>query len=129
MYSTPRTEDPVGTFIKISGVYFKVIGTHKTKASAEMDENQDATIYVPFSTFQRAFNALNEVHWFAITAQKGTKASDLEKDIKKLMAERHKVHPDDELAFGSFNVEEMFDMTNNLFLAITGLGGSSVSSH
>lgn len=118
----PKDVDPVGTFIKISGVYFRVIGTHKTKASAEMDENQDATIYVPFTTFQRAFNAMNEVHWFAITAEKGTKASDLQARIKKLMAERHKVHPDDELAFGSFNVEEMFDMTNNLFLAITGLG-------
>ncbi len=112
----------LGTFLKINGVYFQVVGTHKTKATAEMDENQDATIYIPFSTFQRAFNAMNEVHWFAITAEKGTKASVLEKNIKKLMAERHRVHPDDELAFGSFNVEEMFDMTNNLFLAITGLG-------
>jgi len=116
------TNDPLGTFIKINGVYFRVIGTHRSKASSEMSEDQDATIYIPFTTFQRAFNAMNEVHWFAITAQKGTKASELEKNIKKLMAERHKVHPDDELAFGSFNVEEMFDMTNNLFLAITGLG-------
>jgi len=115
-------EEPVGTFIKINGVFFRVIGTHKTKATAEMDENQDATIYIPFTTFQHAFNAMNQVHWFAITADKGTKASELETNIKKLMAERHKVHPDDELAFGSFNVEEMFDMTNNLFLAITGLG-------
>lgn len=44
-------EDPLGTFIKINGVYFKVVGTHKTKATAEMDQNQDATIYVPFGTF------------------------------------------------------------------------------
>jgi len=50
------------------------------------------------------------------------KAGDLEKSIKRMMAEKHRVHPDDEMAFGSFNVEEMFDMTNNLFLAITGLG-------
>lgn len=115
-------EDPLGTFIKINGVYFKVVGTHKTKATAEMDQNQDATIYVPFSTFQHAFNAMNQVHWFAITAKPGVKAGDLEKSIKRMMAEKHRVHPDDEMAFGSFNVEEMFDMTNNLFLAITGLG-------
>ncbi len=117
-----KDEEPVGKWIKISGVYFQVVGRHKTKASAEMDENQDAVIHIPFSTFQRTFDAMNQVHWFALTAKSPTKAGEIEKNVKKLMAERHKVHPDDDMAFGSFNVEEMFDMTNNLFLAITALG-------
>lgn len=114
-------EEPLGSWIKINGAYFQVVGLHMPKASAEMGSDQAASIYVPFSTFQRAFNALNQVHWFAITAKAGTPASQVQADVKKLMAKKHRVHPDDDLAFGSFNVEEMFDMTNNLFLAITGL--------
>jgi len=117
-----KGEEPLGSWIKINGVYFQVVGVHAPKASANMGGDPGSVIHVPFSTFQRAFNALNQVHWFAITALPGTPASQVQADVKKLMAERHRVHPDDDLAFGSFNVEEMFDMTNNLFKAITGLG-------
>ncbi|MBX2973412.1 MAG: ABC transporter permease [Flavobacteriales bacterium] len=117
-----KDEDPLGKWIRIQGVYFQVVGVHRPKASANMGGDQGATIHVPFTTFQRAFNAMNRVHWFAVTAQPGTHASQVEADVKKLMAERHRVHPDDDLAFGSFNVAEMFDMTNNLFMAISGLG-------
>jgi putative ABC transport system permease protein len=115
-------EDPLGTWIRIQGVYFQVVGVHRPKASANMGNDQSAVIHVPFTTFQRAFNALNKVHWFALTAMPGTPASEVQAEIKRVLAVNHRVHPDDDLAFGGFNVEEMFDMTNNLFNAITGLG-------
>jgi putative ABC transport system permease protein len=115
-------EDPLGTWIKIQGVYFQVVGVHRPKASANMGRDQSAVIHVPFTTFQRAFNALNRVHWFALTAKPGTPASEVQTEIKRVLAVKHRIHPDDDLAFGGFNVEEMFDMTNNLFKAITGLG-------
>ena len=41
-------------------------------------------------------------------------------------SERPTCHSSVWLAFGSFNVEEMFDMTNNLFLAITAVIGSGL---
>lgn len=115
-------EEPLGTWVKIQGVYFQVVGVHRPKASSNMGGDQSAVIHVPFSTFQRAFNTMNEVHWFALTALPGTPASDVQAQIKTLMAVKHRIHPDDDLAFGGFNVEEMFDLTNNLFLAISGLG-------
>lgn len=114
-------EEPLGSWLRINGVYFQVVGVHMPKARAEMGSDQAASIYVPFSTFQRAFDALNQVHWFAITAKPGTPASKLQADVKKLLAVKHRVHPDDDLAFGSFNVEEMFNMTNDLLTAITAL--------
>ena len=114
-------EKVLGSWIRINGVYFQVVGVHMPKASAALGNDQTSMIYVPFSTFQTAFNALNQVHWFAITAQPGTPASQVQADVKKLLAVKHRVHPDDDLAFGSFNVEEMFDMTNDLLTAITAL--------
>lgn len=118
----PDGEDPLGTWIKVQGVYFQVVGIHRPKASSNMGGDQSAVIHVPFSTFQRAFNAMNQVHWFAITAHEGTPASVVQADIKRILGAKHRIHPDDDLAFGGFNVEEMFDLTNNLFKAITGLG-------
>lgn len=115
-------EDPLGTWIRIQGVYFQVVGVHRPSASANMGQDQSAVIHVPFTTFQRAFNAMDRVHWFAMTAQEGTPASQVQADAKRLLAEKHRIHPDDDLAFGGFNVEEMFNMTNDLFNAISGLG-------
>lgn len=118
----PDGEEPLGTWMKIKGVYFQVVGVHKPKASSNMGGDQSAVIHVPFTTFQRAFNAMNQVHWITLTAHPGTPASELQSQVKTLLAQKHRIHPDDDLAFGGFNVEEMFDLTNNLFQAITGLG-------
>src|SRR5690606_5675846 len=62
-------EEPIGKYIKINGVYFQVVGVTQKKSSAEMGDNPDAKIYVPFTTFQKAFNSLNQVHWFTIVAE------------------------------------------------------------
>lgn len=115
-------EDPLGTWIKVQGVYFQVVGVHRPKASSNMGGDQSAVVHVPFSTFQRAFNSLNRVHWFALTAHEGVPMAQVQADIKRMLAEKHRIHPDDDLAFGGFNVEEMFDLTNNLFMAISALG-------
>ncbi|MCB0768923.1 MAG: ABC transporter permease [Flavobacteriales bacterium] len=109
----------LGKHIKINGVYFRVVGVHKPKASAEMGEDKSGDIYLPFSTFQKAFNSVNMVHWFSVTGKPGVEVSRIEKDVKLLMAKRHRVHPDDPLAFGSWNMQEMFNMMNMLFLGIS----------
>jgi putative ABC transport system permease protein len=109
----------LGKYIKINGVYFRVVGVHKPKASAEMGEDKSGDIYLPFSTFQKAFNSVNMVHWFSVTGKPGVEVSGIEKDVKLLMAKRHRVHPEDPLAFGSWNMQEMFNMMNMLFLGIS----------
>lgn len=114
-------EEPLGKWIKVQGVYFQVVGVHRPTASVNMGGDASASIHVPFSTFQKAFNALNRVHWFAITAQEGTPVSAIQADIKKVLAEKHRIHPDDDLAFGGFNVEQEFDRTNTLLAAIRAL--------
>lgn len=114
-------EDPMGKYIRIQGVYFQVVGLHVPKASAMRDDGQASTIYIPFSTFQKAFNSMNIVHWFSISAKPGVKVSDIEERAKKEMAKRHKVSPDDPLAFGGFNMQEMYDKMNMLFIAIAAL--------
>ena len=114
-------EDPMGKYLRINGVYFMVVGTMAKKGSAQMGDNPDAKIYVPFTTFQKAFNSLNTVHWFNIVARPGEEVSRIEKEVKLLMARRHRVDPSDESAFGSFNLQEMYNMMNMLFIVIAGV--------
>ena len=83
-----------------------------------MGESKDANIHIPFYTFQKAFNSMDMVHWFSITGKPGVEVSNIETETKALMAERHKIHPDDALAFGSWNMQETFEQMNMLFVAI-----------
>lgn len=116
-----KPEDPIGKYIKINGVYFQVVGVSKRKSSAEMGDNPDAKIYVPFTTFQKAFNALNQVHWFTLVAEPGVDVGEVEKQVRQLMARKHRVDPTDESAFGSWNMQEFYGKMNGLFIGIGGL--------
>ncbi len=46
---------------------------------------------------------------------------DVETDVRALLKARHRIHPDDERALGSFNREKEFRKLSNLFLAIRSL--------
>jgi putative ABC transport system permease protein len=115
------TEDPLGKYIRIQGVYFQVVGIQMPQANAMHDDGEGSVIYIPFTTFQKAFNSMNQVGWFSISAKPGVKASDLQAKVKRVMAKRHKVDPNDPLAFGGFNMQEVFEQMNMLFVAIAAL--------
>jgi putative ABC transport system permease protein len=114
-------EEPLGKYIKINGVYFQVVGITQKRSSAEMGENPEAKIYAPFTTFQKAFNSLNIVHWFTIVGKPGENVARIEKEVKQLMARKHKVDPTDDNAFGSFNLQDMYNKMNGLFTGIAAL--------
>ncbi|NJM94874.1 MAG: ABC transporter permease [Cytophagales bacterium] len=56
--------------------------------------------------------------WFALKAREGADIEKLEIGVKKMLAERHHIHPDDKLAIGSFNLKKEFDRFQGLFLGI-----------
>jgi len=114
----PRGENPVGQSISVRGVYFQVIGVFKSSQSGD-DGNRDAeTVFVPFTTFQRAFNFGDRVGWMAIISRPDVKASDAEARVLDVLKARHKVAPDDQRAFGHFNLEEEFQKVQGLFKGI-----------
>ena len=114
-------EEAIGEHVRINGVAFKVVGVFRSKRSGE-DAAQDAQrIFVPFSTYQQAFHAGDRVGWFAITSRHGVPVSRAEETVLELLRQRHRVAPDDERAFGHFNLEEEFDKIQGLFAGIHGL--------
>ncbi|HYV19530.1 MAG TPA: ABC transporter permease [Verrucomicrobiae bacterium] len=113
-----RDEDPLGEDIRISGVYFKIIGVFSPRRSGEDREDDVQSIFVPFTTFQSAFNFGDRVGWFAATSREGSQASVAEEKTLALLRERHRVAPDDQRAFGHFNVEKEFAKVRGLFAGI-----------
>ncbi len=113
-----KKENPLCEYIQVNGTYFKVIGTLTTDKAGEDAEEKMQTIYIPFTTFQQAFNWGGKIGWFSLTAKPDISASLVENKVKKLLAQRHKISPDDPYAIGSWNSEKEFAKIQGLFNGI-----------
>ena len=108
-------QDPINKYVKINGVFFKVIGVWSSKRSGNRGQRDSQTLFIPFTTFQKAFNYGNVVGWIAATAKPNADAVLVEEKIKNVLKARHKVAPEDRRAFGSNNAKIEFERMNGLF--------------
>lgn len=113
-----KGENVLGSYIKIQGVNFMVVGTYRKKSNDGDGEEGQKQIFVPFTAFSQAFNRGNDVGWMAITANDGTSITDIKNDIMAVVKENHKVHPEDQRAVGHFDLYEQFQRVQNLFGAL-----------
>ncbi len=112
-------EDPLGTYVKIQGVNFMVIGVYKKRGfgggNAEEDQKQ---IYTPFTAFSQAFNYGEIVGWMAITAKDNFSITKLKESIFDIIKANHRIHPEDDRAIGNFDLYEQFSKIQGLFIAL-----------
>jgi putative ABC transport system permease protein len=111
-------EDAIGAFIQVKGVNFRVVGRVKSLKSGDEADKVNATVFVPFATFQAAFNQRDRVAWFVVGTDSTYSATWVEESIKQALAEKHRIHPNDEQAFGSFNAADKFEKIQGLFRGI-----------
>ena len=111
-------EDPLGTYIKVNGVNFMVIGTYKKKSQGGDREEGQKQIFVPFTAFSQAFNRGNKVGWMAITAKDGNSITKLKSNIFDIVKSRHIIHPEDDRAIGNFDLYQEYSKVNGLFIAL-----------
>jgi len=103
-------EDPIGTYVKINGVYFQVVGVYRKTDGVNFD-GQNA-VFVPFTTFQKAFNSGDKVGWMAISIKNGHTVAPVLKKIKALLKEKYNIHPKDDRGIGSFDLSQVFTGIN-----------------
>ncbi|NNJ89561.1 MAG: ABC transporter permease [Eudoraea sp.] len=117
-----KEEEVLGSYIKIQGVNFMVVGTYKKRTSNGDGEEGQKEIYVPFTAFSQAFNQGNNVGWMSITANDGYPITDMKMNIVNEMKSVHKVHPEDTRAVGFFDLYEEYNKVESLFGAMSFIG-------
>lgn len=110
-----KDEEVIGTYLKANGVNFLVVGTYKAKGNNGNAEQEQKNIFVPFTSFQQAFNYGDRVGWMAITAHYGASITELKPKILEIMKERHFINPTDDRAIGNFDLYEEFSKVQSLF--------------
>ena len=96
-----KGEMPIGQYIKINNINYKVVGVYEPSNTANFDRD---TAYIPFTTFKKVYNSSDKIDWMMITANNGVNIEQLEKDLLLTLKNLHKVHPEDKRAFGSINL-------------------------
>ena len=111
-----KDEDPMGKYIKLNNVPFKVVGV-----SFDKKRQNERTAYIPVTTAQRIFNGADRVHTFAVTTKmvKTTEEAEaITERVRQEMAQRHNFDPKDTRAMGSFNMLAEYIRTMKIFQAI-----------
>ena len=97
-------EEAIGEFIKINEISYKVIGVFE-----QGDFDFGGELHIPFTTFQKVYNQGDNIGWITVTGEDGYNIRQIENDVKLVLKNLNYVHPDDNRAFGSFNLGELFE--------------------
>lgn len=100
-----KDEEMIGEFIQIKGINFKIIGVFET-GNVQMGPRSD--IHIPFTTFQQIFNQGDNIGWMMITGKPDYNITQIEADAKLMLKNLNQIHPEDNRAFGSFNLGNEF---------------------
>jgi putative ABC transport system permease protein len=111
--------NPIGKYININSIYFRVIGIHKYVDEGGGSFNEDGDIHVPFSTFKRIYNTGDVVGFLLIAGFDDVNILEVEKKVRAQLKEIHKIHPDDKQAIGGFNLGALFTRIKNFAKGIS----------
>ena len=100
-------EDPLGKYIKINDINFKVVGIHKYSQSSGF--GSDGDIYIPFTTFAKVYNTGDDFGFMFVSGYDYVNPEYLEGVVLDNLKLRKNVSPDDDRAFGSFNIGALFE--------------------
>ncbi len=112
-----KDEEPVGKYIRIDNVFFRVIGVKKYEEGGGFGDDGD--INIPFTTFKKLYNTGDNVGWLAIAAYDDADVMQVEVDVKNILKKIHQISPEDDRAIGSFNLGEIFNKINGFAKGLT----------
>ena len=112
--------NPIGESIDIRGVKFKIIGISRSVEPGNEAEQNNARIYIPNETLRQAFNQMDAYQIIIFAPKPDVNAYDLERDVKKLLYERKKIHPEDTGVIGGFNMQQNYEQNRGLVTGIIG---------
>jgi len=100
-------EDPIGKNIIIDDVNFKVVGVEKFSEGQGFGSDSDITI--PYTTFARMYNRGDRFGFMFISGYDYINPRYLEETILDNLKVLKTVSPDDDRAFGTFNIGSLFE--------------------
>jgi putative ABC transport system permease protein len=102
-----QDEDPIGQNIIINDVNFKVVGVEKFSEGQGFGSDSDITI--PYTTFARMYNRGDRFFFMFLSGYDYVNPKNLEETVLDNLKVLKTVSPDDDRAFGTFNIGSLFE--------------------
>lgn len=120
-----KKEDPIGKFIGVDNIPYKVIGVFTDQGRGDNER-----IYIPVSTAQRAYNGQNDlsVIWLSNGDKTVDQGNQSVQNIKSMLAKKYNFDPTDENAVNVWNNSVEYVRIMNMlggiriFIWIIGIG-------
>ncbi len=113
--------DPVGQTIRIRNQPFKVIGVLAVKGPGSFGEDQDDTIFVPYTTVQKKLRGIRYIQSITVSAMSAAQTVTVADEIAALLRVQHGLIPGDEDDFRVRTLEEMASVRSETTRTMTSL--------
>ena len=114
-----KEEDPCGSYIRVNGIYYQVVGVVQQRASGvNIGGRSEECVFLPFSTMQQTLNQGDIIHFLCVAAEPGVQMLPVINKIKSIIKEQNLIAPTDPQAVTALNLAAQFETFNNAFLGI-----------
>lgn len=111
--------DPCGEIIKVGDIYYTIVGVVKeTSGMINIGSSVDETVLIPLSTAQMTYGQGDKVYVLICTLKDNCPAQEWQEKIDAVVKEVHYINPEDEQALESFNLADLIEKFDLLFLGI-----------
>ena len=97
-------EDPVGKEIRVKNIPFRVIGVLNSKGNGTMGNDQDDTIFIPYTTAMERVEGVDYLRMVYVVASDDNGIDRLQSDIENLLRVRHSIK---DTNLDDFNIQNM----------------------
>jgi putative ABC transport system permease protein len=119
----PNRADPIGEWVRVEYLRFKVVGVLKEKGRAPTGADQDDQIFIPLTTFQRMLVGTENIDIILATASSQEVLDQAEKGIVNVLRRQHRLHGSAPNDFDVSSVREMAEFAEVLTVTLQALVG------
>jgi putative ABC transport system permease protein len=101
--------DPIGSFIRINKIPFKIVGITEKKGQNAFGQDQDDMVIAPFSTVQKRMMAITHIQSMLASANSEPEISAASQEITDVLKAKHNLGPSED---PDFTIRTQTDIAN-----------------
>jgi len=112
---------PIGEIIRISNQPFTVVGVMASKGQSGMGQDQDDTIFVPYTTVMKKLRGITNIQMVQVSAASAGETTRVADNIATMLRTRHKIQQGEPDDFMVRTMEEMASVRKEATQTMTAL--------
>ncbi len=114
-------QNPVGQVIRVQNMPFTVVGVMSSKGQSSMGQDQDDTVFTPYTTVMKKLRGVTFISNVTVSAASAGETSAVADRISQTLRIRHKLQPGDPDDFMVRTIEEMASVRKEATQTMTAL--------